>query len=233
MGFDAFMTGVGPEILFEPWLSTETQTDSGTTHRKVVSEIRVDGDRYFALLTLDFVEHERRRLAGLVHASTRLLHVLWSFPAHIWFPTTACDSYESATLAEEGEGWIEVVGDSFARIYQPIGRIEMVATVDRSLKNAISRAASHPATTRRLAIWSETDGQSQQDSSTDLAETARLGIGVVAFGQSGVSSLIEPAPAVIGRPAIYRWWQAEVCYRNWLSSTEPTGTAGNAVSPLW
>jgi hypothetical protein len=60
-----------------------------------------------------------------------------------------------------------------------------------------------------------------------------LGIGVIASSKSEASALIEPGPAVTGRPAVYRWWQAEVCYRNWLSSTEPTGTTVNAGSLPW
>lgn len=230
MGFDASMIGAGPEILLEPWLGNSSHIESGTTHRRVVSEVHVDGDHYFALLMLDLVEHHRRRLAGVGHASTRLLHVLWGFPARIKFPKTACDSYERETLTEEGAGWIDVAGDSFARLYQPIGRIDMVAVVDKSVRRAVSRAASHPATTRRLAIWSGQRHQTCQNSSEDLAEAARLGIGVIALGKSEASALIEPAPAVTGRPAVYRWWQAEVCYRNWLSSTGPTGTIANVDS---
>jgi hypothetical protein len=179
---------------------------------------------------MDLVEHERRRLAGVGHASIRLLHVLWGFPAHIWFPTTACDSYDATTLDEEGEGWIEETEDSFARLYQPIGRVEMIAVVGTSLKDAISRAASHPATTRRAAIWTGNQRLSARGLSGDLAEAARMGIGVVAVGSSGADSLVEPAPAVIGCPAVYRWWQSEISYRNWLSSTGPTGTIGSVDS---
>jgi hypothetical protein len=233
MGFDGSMTGVEPEILLEPWLISSSQIDSGASSSKVVSEMRVDSDHYFALLVLDLVEHQRRQLAGVGHASTRLLHVLWGFPARIQFPTSACDSYEIETLRAESEGWIHVAGTSFTRVYQPIGRIDMVAVVDESLKKAVSRAAAHPATTRRLAIWSRQGNHTRQSSSEDLAEAARLGIGVIATGQSEPTALIGPAPAVIGRPAVYRWWQAEACYRNWLSSTGPTGTTVNVDSPPW
>ena len=233
MGFDASMTGVEPEILLEPWLGTSSQRGSDTSRPKVVSEVSVDGDEYFALLVLDLVEHQRRQLAGVGHASTRLLHVLWGFPARIQFPTSACDSYETETLTAEGAGWIDVAGDSFTRVYEPIGRIDMVAVVDKSLKRAVSRAAAHPATTRRVAIWSEQGHQTRQSSSEDLAEAARLGIGVIAFGKSEAAALIGPASAATGRPAVYRWWQAEVCYRNWLSSTGPTETTVNVDSPPW
>ncbi len=231
MSFDAPMNGTGPEVLFEPWLDAPRQPDSSHAHQKVLSEMHVDGEHYFALLKMDLAEHERRQQAGIGHASTRLLHVLWGIPMRIWFPATAFDSYELTTLEEEGKGWVKTEVDSITRIYQPIGQIDMVAIVDRSLKRSVSRTASHPATTRRLAIWSGHDGRSLDNSSNDLAEAVRLGIVVLAVGPSAMSSLIEPRPAMVGRPAIYRWWQAEICYRNWLSSTGPIETTGSAVSP--
>jgi hypothetical protein len=233
MSFDAFMNGAGPEVLFEPWLDTPRQPDTSDAYQKVLSEMHVDGEHYFALLILDLVEHQRRQQAGIGHASNRLLHVLWGIPMGIWFPATAFDSYELTTLEEEGMGWVNAEGDSITRLYQPIGRIDMVAIVNTSLKRSVSLAASHPATTRRLAVWSEYDGRPLKNSSHDLAEAARLGIGVVAVGPPAMVPLIEPTPATVGRPAIYRWWQAEICYRNWLSSTGPIETTGNAVSPPW
>jgi hypothetical protein len=184
-------------------------------------------------LTLNPIEHERRRIMGVVNASTRLLHVLWGVPAHVSFPIDAYDAYERETLTQEGKGWVHEEDGWITRLFQPIGHVETVAIVDRSLTDAIHRAASHPATTRRVAVWARQAGLSGPTDSDDLAEASRLGIGVIEFVGSGATVLVPPANALTGRPAIYRWWQAEICYRNWLSSTEPIERAANVELPPW
>jgi hypothetical protein len=233
MELDTSMTGLTQPVGLGAVLDAALAPQLESAPPSIISELLVDGSRYFVILHIDTHEHERRCRRGLSHASARLLHTLWGLPAHIGFPIRALDSVDQATVVEEGEGWVKKVGSSITRLYQPIGRVDMVAVVDREIDKAVTRAASHPATTKRLAIWSSSSKQRDRGISDALDCAAQLGLGVVNLRLPSPQLLVPPAPALIGRPAVYRWWQAEIAYRNWLMRTAPTGRAENGAVPPW
>jgi hypothetical protein len=42
------------------------------------------------------------------------------------------------------------------------------------------------------------------------------GIGIARVDEHGVEVLVPAEPGVVGVPAVYRWWVAELAYRQWL-----------------
>lgn len=182
----------------------------------------VDGRRYIVGLRLNSFEHLRRQRANLGAAtSTGLLHALWELPYGISFPRSSFNEIDRLTLTEAEDGWVQHRGEDIIRMYQPAGTIKWIAVTDKSLTRAIDRAASHPPTVRRTAIWdTSTDGRSPNANVT-LIEAKILGVGVLAFDGSRTKELVEPDAAIRGRPSVFRWWQAELAYRNWISSTTP------------
>jgi hypothetical protein len=183
----------------------------------------VDGRRYVAGLRLNLDEHLRRQRVGLGAAtSTGLLHALWELPYGISFPRNSFSEIDRLTLTEADDRWVEHRGEDFLRVYQPAGAIKSVTASDRSLARAVDKAASHPPTVRRTAIWNtSTDGRSSKATAT-LLKARLLGVGVLAFDGIRTHELVEPGEAVRGQPAVFRWWQAELAYRNWINRTTPT-----------
>ena len=93
-----------------------------------------------------------------------------------------------------------------------------------SLAGGIHRAASHPPTVRRAAMCLELKHGGGRGRARLLELAKDLGVGVLEVSARGVHELVPSARPQMGRPAVFRWWQAELAYRNWLRSTEPTGT---------
>jgi len=182
----------------------------------------VDGRRYIAGLQLNSLEHLRRQRANLGAAtSTGLLHALWELPYGISFPRSSFGEIDRMTLTEAEDGWVQHRGDDIVRMYQPAGAIKWIAVSDKSLTRAINKAASHPPTVRRTAIWDTSTGGRSLNATVTLIEAKILGVGVLAFDGSRTRELVEPDAAIRGRPSVFRWWQAELAYRNWISSTTP------------
>lgn len=178
------------------------------------------------MLELNQDEHADRRQRGLgAVSSTGLLHALWSLPAGITFPRSALDPLDLATLTEIGQSWVDLDEISITRRYRPIGTVELVAVAHSSLAQAAARVGEHPASFQRLAVWltSRRPPATKRPPSFETAQAR--GIGVAAVGDWGCSVLGAPAAKVAGRPAVYRWWLAELAYRNWLTQTAPTGLA--------
>jgi len=183
----------------------------------------VDGRSYIVGLRPDLGEHLRRREMDLgAVTSTGLLHALWELPYGIPLPPQALRPMDCVTLEHEGSGWVEERDDGLVRTYQPAGIVRSVAVSDRSLIRAVHKAATHRPTIRRTAIWLRPTGGNPPAAEASLLRAASLGVGVLAVGGGHVSELVRPADAISGRPAVFRWWQAELAYRNWLRSTEPT-----------
>lgn len=190
----------------------------------------VDGCFYIAGLRLDPSEHLRRREIRLGAAtSTGLLHALWELPLGVPFPTRALAPRDRETLKQEGRGWAQEQREEVVRVYRPAGVIGCIAVPDKSLAKAVQRAATHPPTVRRTAVWTTSTNDVSAGAMALLLRARRLGVGVLAVDDSRVCELVRPADATGGRPAVFRWWQAELAYRNWLRSTAPTVRAGALV----
>ncbi len=190
----------------------------------------VEGRPYVAGLELNLQEHSRRQLAGLeAVTSTGLLHALWELPYGVPFPTQSFNVLDRATLESAEDGWVEKQDDTFVRLYQPVGTIRSIIVSDRSLARAVAKAASHSPTIRRFAIWrTSTTGKSPNAVET-LLRARMLGVGVIAVDDAQFVELVAPAEAIRSRPVVFRWWQAELAYRNWISSTAPIESAVASV----
>lgn len=187
----------------------------------------VDGSFYIAGLRLDQAEHLRRSEVCLCAVtSTGLLHALWELPLGVPFPIRALAPMDQETLKQEGRGWAEERHEEVVRVYRPAGLIGCVAVPDRSLAKAVQKAAAHPPTVRRTAVWMTSTKDVSAKTTALLSYALSLGIGVLAVDGSRVCELVRPADAIGGRPAVFRWWQAELAYRNWLRCTVPIGRAG-------
>lgn len=184
----------------------------------------VDRRAYTVGLQLDNWEHQRRQELGLgALNSTGLLHALWELPYGIPFPITAFKMIDRETLSESNSGWVTRRHDSFLREYQPPGVIRSVVVSDQSLDRAVTKVAEHPAIFRRVATW-QTAAPIRLTAVSDLALTRAKTLGVGVEVDDGIRKyeLVPPARAMRGNPAVFRWWLAELAYRNLIASKEPT-----------
>jgi hypothetical protein len=208
------------------WLYGSSAPDWTSTDLPAETELCVDGARFSALLRVDREEHDRRRRLGLGAAtSTGLLHALWNLPWGMSFPRSVLDPADLATLTELGQGWVEDREGLVTRRYQPAGTVQAIAVIDSDLARAISRAAAHSPTARRHAVWSTPRELLSGRAIMSLRHAVEVGVGVTVSGNWGSKMLVEPAAPLVGRPAVFRWWQAEIAYRNWIKRIAPTAGA--------
>lgn len=185
--------------------------------------LSIDSTFYFAGLQVDQGEQDRRKKAGLqAIESTGLLHALWDIPNGIPFPSNAFSTLNRETLKEADEGWVEKHGTDFVRRFNPAGTVRCIAATDKSLLRSIRKAAAHPPTVRRTAVWMTSSNGPHCRYREELTFAASLGIGVVAMGQLEVHPLVDPEPPIRGRSNVFRWWQAELAFRNLIRNTVPT-----------
>lgn len=187
--------------------------------------LSLDGNRFVASLALDQREHCRRQAAGNGPvSSTSLLHALWELPAGFAIAWDTLPDRVVERLRQSGSGWIDDTGSSVTRLYEPAGHLQLVGVGDIRLSRAIERAARLPPVYTRVAIW-DRPPRSYKRSAHHLAAAEALGIGVVASGDE-MTVLLQPGLPQRGVPSVYRWWLAELAYRNWLMHREPTAQAG-------
>jgi len=134
------------------------------------------------------------------------------------------DPLDLATLNELGQGWVEERNGLITRRYQPAGRVQAIAVRDFVLAKAISRAATHPPTVRRYAVWWRPSELVSGRAAMSLRRALEIGVGVSITGEWGSNMLVEPALPIVGHPAVFRWWQAEIAYRNWITRIAPTAS---------
>lgn len=196
--------------------------------------LRVDGSSYVVAMQLDRREHHRRQALNLgAVTSTGLLHALWELPHGIAVSRSKLSALDRETLETDGNGWVEATTSSITRSYQPAGRVHSLAIADRSLSRAVQRVAAHPPTTERLAVWQTPRLTSLRRIAPILERARSLGIGVLCHTESAIDELVAPAESTIGRPAVFRWWQSELAYRNWFTRIAPTAQAVTTGGSRW
>jgi len=218
----------GPVLQGEP--STDRSSASRCTNPDVQSNMHVDGSKYAAIMRLDGDEHNRRGVGGLgALTGTGLLHALWELPVGIPWPVEQIAIRDLATLRMAEPGWITIEDGLVERKYRPPGRVATVMTSDDSLARSVKRVSMHPPTVERIAVWTRNAQRPYRNiaSTANLAENGGIGIIVETDGEREL--LVSPRAAVIGRPSIYRWWQAELVYRNWLTNTSPTAPTATSA----
>lgn len=185
--------------------------------------LSVDGRRYFAGLDLDHDERSRRNGMGLTAiTSTGLLHALWDLPLGVPFPCRVFSNLDVRTFDLEGRGCVTKYHDFITRVYQPIGTIRWVAVADNSLCRAVEKAASHPPSVRRIAIWRTPNLARMRFSRKTLFQAQLYGVEVIAFDGDNSRVVIASRSALRAVPTVFRWWQAELAYRNLTSRRVPT-----------
>jgi hypothetical protein len=207
--------------LTEPWCGQGSESTLQPGEMGV--PLKVDGSSYVVGFRLTENEHARRLGLDLGAAtSTGLLHALWGLPHGIPVLRTAVAVRDIATLDEEGVGWMRCLGRTIIRTYQPPGVVGTIVVSDSSLSRAMSRAASHPSTVRRIAIWRRRSNTTPRLRQAQLDYAAEFGLGIYATVGDETTQLLAADPGLTGLPAVFRWWQAELAYRNWLMHNTPT-----------
>lgn len=177
--------------------------------------IRLEGKEIVAAFDPDVGEHERRSTAGTGAVTSRaLLHGLWLLPAGIPVPTAAIPERkrqhlrDACHLAQED-------GDCLERLYSPAGAVRAIAIAGADIERSVGQAIRFTPIVQRVVVADFTSHPSS--AMLDLAD--RWGAGVVTAGEDGCDVLRQPAPAVVGVPAVYRWWLAELAYEGWLQQS--------------
>lgn len=202
--------------------SLSSVDEKGVGAGEVFVNLCVDGSAYLAGLQLNEVEHNRRKNLGLgALTSTGLLHSLWEIPHGIPFLRESLKSFDLAELDNGEPGWIGEHDGKMIRHYQPPGTVRSIVVADESLAAAVSRAARHPMTVRRTAVWFRQSTRLNLRAENTLSRAHALGIGVIVAKDGQMAQLVPSLDAMRGRPAVFRWWQAELAYRNWLRCTGP------------
>lgn len=181
-----------------------------------VVEMRVDRRSWFAQFRPNREEHLRRLSERVGPAvSTGLLHALWSLPEDLPVERRALTRRDVITLEAAARGFVKASDSAFTRLYRPSGVIEAIVVVSRRLQDATRRAAYFPPIYRRVAVALR-PSMVGVPSSTLLGK--QVGVGEVFIKDEGSDPVVieKPQPASLGVPAVYRWWMAELAYRNWL-----------------
>ena len=170
--------------------------------------LHFEGKEMAAAFDPDVREHERRSAAGAGAVTSRaLLHGLWLLPSGFPVPTEAIPEQKRHRLRAAGH-FAQEHGRSFERLYSPAGDVKAIAVAGSDTSRSVDHAIRFTPIVQRVVVADVT----WQPSSTMLDLAHRWGVGVVTAREEGCAVLRHPAPAVLGVPAIYRWWLAELAY---------------------
>lgn len=177
----------------------------------------IDGVRVAVAFDVDHGEDDRRRVAGLgAITATAVLYGLWLLPNGVPVPVDALPDHKRERL-KGAPALVAVTDGQFQRLYEPAGSARAIACGGRSAVKAVERAARFSPIFRRYAAIPPRGASALAVAS---AQTHRVGL-IETDGVDARVVLDSPAP-VLGVPAVYRWWVAEVAYEAWLyESTQP------------
>lgn len=180
-----------------------------------VVPVRLDGRVVIAAFAPDADEHERRSAAGAgAVTSCALLYGLWLLPAGVPVPAEAIPEVKRHRL-RAAEHFAHEDGRSFERLYSPAGTVKAIGIAGPDTERSVEQAIRFTPIVQRVVV---TD-PAAQPSSAALDRAERWGVGVVTAREDGCDLLLRPAPAVIGVPAVYRWWLAELAYESWIQES--------------
>lgn len=177
--------------------------------------LAVDGTSVVAAFEVDPQEHDRRSAAGVgAVTSTAVLHGLWLIPSGIPVPAGCVPPVKRRRL--RGAPHFVAEGPSgFERLYSPPGVVRVVGFTRRDTTRAIERAAGFTPIVQRMVL---TD-RGAQASNRSIEAACEYGIGLVDISGERTNLIVEPRAAVLGVPAVYRWWIAELAYESWLQES--------------
>lgn len=202
---------------------TVGRTERHSGGRRVLEEltglpavaIRLEGKEMAAAFEPDVSEHVRRSTAGAgAVTACALLHGLWLLPAGVPVPTAAIPERKRQHLRAAGH-FAQEDGGCLERLYSPAGVVRAIAIAGADIERSVGQAIRFTPIVQRVVV---TDVATQPSSGT-LALAEEWGVGVVKAQEDGCDVLLHPAPAVVGVPAVYRWWLAELAYEGWLQQS--------------
>ena len=175
----------------------------------------LEGWSLVAAFDPDLQEHGRRSAVGAGAVTSRpLLHGLWLLPSGIPVPSSAIPAKKLGRLRDAHHFVVE--GRSgFERLYAPPGIIRAVCFSGAEPLRSIERAARFTPIVERVVVTPP--GVQASQGATVLAR--EFGVGLIEARDDGTSVLLSPRAAVVGVPAVYRWWIAELAYASWLQQS--------------
>lgn len=172
-------------------------------------DVELEGRQVALALSTDSAEHDRRRSAGVgAVTSTGMLHGLWLLPSGGTVPASEIPASKRARFRSE-PGWVHEGPAGFKRLYHPAGVVTAAAVARARSADALRIAASLPPIFDRYVV-------ANNPSRALMADAADLGLGVIAVPNRDSEIMLFPRRCVTGRPAVYRWWLAEIAYERWL-----------------
>lgn len=177
-----------------------------------VVDVEIDGKGLSLAISVDLAEHERRQTAGAgAVTSTGMLHGLWLLPSGGTVPAVEVPPRKRGRFRSE-PGWVSEGPSGFQRLYSPAGVVTAAAVTRARSVNALRIASALPPIFERYVVL---NAPSQEVT----ADARDAGVGVIATGD-GPRIVAEPKTCVTGRPAVYRWWIAEIAYDRWLQMND-------------
>ncbi|MEO7572115.1 MAG: hypothetical protein ABIX10_06735 [Acidimicrobiales bacterium] len=183
-----------------------------------VVDLTVDGVAMLAAFQPDDHEHRRRTAldVGAV-TSTGLLHGLWLLPSGLPVPIDEVPDHKRRHL-DAAPNLVDVTDAGYQRRYSPPGVVRAVAFGGSRIGRTLQRAARFTPIVQRF-VYSEGP---MRPSAARVSEAVDAGVGLLECVASNARLLLEPSPAEVGVPAVYRWWIAELAYENWIyESAQP------------
>lgn len=182
-----------------------------------VVAVTIDGVRVAAGFHVDSTEHARRHATGVgAITSTSLLHGLWLLPSGVPVPAEALPDHKREPLSRL-PGLVAATDNKLRRTYEPAGVVRAIACGGRSPGKAIEGAARFSPIFRRYAAVAP-----DATTAAAIASAITRGVGVVETDGVEARIICDAPDAVLGVPAVYRWWVAELTYEAWLyESTQP------------
>lgn len=174
--------------------------------------ISIDGTELLATIQIDQAEHARRKRAGVgAVTSTGVLHGLWMLPDAVPIPVSLLPSRKVERLRRV-PAHVAESEDTFTRSFSPAGVVSDLVFTGSEVARLVRRACRWTPIVRRHVI-SPAPGPMHPRTE---AEAREWGIGVHRLGGNGLTTELAASDALLGRPAVYRWWLAEIAYESWL-----------------
>ncbi len=179
-----------------------------------VVSISIEGSKMLAAFELDPKEYKRRQRIGVgAITSKALLHGLWSLPTGGFVPSEALPDVKVQRLRTAPHSVIET-DRGFWRTYDPPGTLRSVAFDGSSVDRSVHRAIRFTPIVQRFVL---THGSNEPVPWPIECLAREWGVGIIDVEQKDGPRVIVPAsPAEIGVPSVYRWWLAELAYKNYL-----------------
>ena len=179
--------------------------------------LKIDGCSSVVVFEISLAEHKRRLLAGTAAVtSTSALHALWELPLGVQIPMRNLTTLSQNGLKEVAGDCVEISGDRVVRTYQPPGRLTAVIVAKRNVRAGLCDLSMFPPIFYRGIV-----SQNRSATSDDLALAGSRGVGVAVPSTQNESCLLPCEAPKLGSPSVYRWWVAELAYREYLRVGSP------------